>query len=91
MNVIVNKVACTLVRAKYFSQSFSSPLKKFLRAPLIAVASCVQVVLGFTGASGLLLRFIGPLTTSTTIALIGLDLFTVTYTYAEVQWGIALR
>ena len=34
INVIVNKVACTLVRAKYFSQSFSPPpLKKFLRAP----------------------------------------------------------
>jgi len=36
INVIVNKVACTLVRAKYFSQNFSPPLKKFLRAPLIA-------------------------------------------------------
>ena len=28
INVIVNKVACTLVRAKYFSQSFSPPLLK---------------------------------------------------------------
>ena len=34
INVIVNKVPCTLVRAKYFSQNFSLPLKKFLRAPL---------------------------------------------------------
>ena len=34
MNIIVNKVACTLVRAKYISQIFSSPLKKFLRPPL---------------------------------------------------------
>jgi len=27
INVIVNKVACTLVRAKYFSQNFRPPLK----------------------------------------------------------------
>jgi len=34
INVIVNKVACTLVRAKYFSQNFRPPLKKFLRVSL---------------------------------------------------------
>jgi len=28
MNAIVNKVASTLVRAKYFSQNFSPPFKK---------------------------------------------------------------
>ena len=37
INVIINKVACTLVRAKYFSQNFSAPLKKFLRAPLATI------------------------------------------------------
>jgi len=33
MNVIVNKVACTLVKVKYFSQNFSLPLEKLLCAP----------------------------------------------------------
>jgi len=31
INVIVNKVACTLVKEKYFSQNFSPPLKNSLR------------------------------------------------------------
>jgi len=36
-NVIVNKVAYTLVRAKYL-KNFSPPSQKFLRAPLLETA-----------------------------------------------------
>uniref|UniRef100_H2ZM06 Solute carrier family 23 member 2 n=1 Tax=Ciona savignyi TaxID=51511 RepID=H2ZM06_CIOSA len=56
----------------------------------IAVASCLQILLGFTGAIGFLLRFIGPLTIAPSVALIGLDLFSAAYDKASSQWGIAI-
>ena len=39
------------------------------------VASLFQTVLGFSGAVGLLLQFIGPLAVMPTITLVGLALF----------------
>lgn len=39
------------------------------------VASLFQVVIGFTGLIGFLLRFIGPLTIAPTITLVGVALF----------------
>ncbi|XP_078492590.1 solute carrier family 23 member 2-like [Ciona intestinalis] len=56
----------------------------------IAVASCLQILLGLTGAVGFLLRFIGPLTIAPAVALIGLDLFAAAYGNASSQWGIAM-
>jgi xanthine/uracil permease len=43
----------------------------------IIVASLLQVVIGATGTMAFLLRFIGPLTITPAISLIGLSLFDV--------------
>ncbi|XP_071491350.1 solute carrier family 23 member 1-like isoform X2 [Diadema antillarum] len=55
----------------------------------VIVASIVQVVIGFTGIMGLLLRYIGPLAIAPTIGLIGLSLFKSAAAQAQVHWGIA--
>ncbi|XP_057294071.1 solute carrier family 23 member 2-like isoform X2 [Hydractinia symbiolongicarpus] len=55
----------------------------------IAVASIFQVLIGFTGAVGFLLRFIGPLTVAPTVSLVGLALFNAAGDFAGHQWGIA--
>ena len=41
------------------------------------VSALFKIVIGLTGLIGVLLRFIGPLTTAPTIALIGVGLFNV--------------
>ena len=41
------------------------------------ISSLFQIVIGFTGLIGLLLRFIGPLTIAPTITLVGVALFRV--------------
>jgi len=54
------------------------------------IASVFQVVVGFSGIMGLVLRFIGPLAITPTIALIGLSLFVEAANLASVQWWISL-
>lgn len=39
------------------------------------VSSLFEIVIGFTGLIGILLRFIGPLTIAPTITLVGVALF----------------
>ena len=56
----------------------------------IMVASVVQVVIGLTGIMGFMLRFIGPLAITPTVALIGLALFQEAGKFASQQWWIAL-
>ncbi|XP_044637143.2 solute carrier family 23 member 1-like isoform X3 [Equus asinus] len=56
----------------------------------IMVASCVQILAGFTGLIGFLMRFIGPLTIAPTISLVALPLFHSAGNDAGIQWGIAL-
>ena len=46
------------------------------------VSSLFQIVIGFTGLIGFLLRFIGPLTIAPTLTLIGLALFRVAADHA---------
>ncbi|KAK7508507.1 hypothetical protein BaRGS_00000073 [Batillaria attramentaria] len=55
----------------------------------LMLASLTQVVLGSTGLLGFLLRFIGPLTITPTIALIGLSLTGVVTRLAHVHWPVA--
>ena len=55
----------------------------------IMVASVFQVVVGFTGLIGLMLRFIGPLSIAPTIALVGLSLFDSAAHFSGVHWGIS--
>jgi xanthine/uracil permease len=46
------------------------------------VSSLFQILIGFTGLVGVLLRFIGPITVAPTLALVGLSLFGVCSDYA---------
>ncbi|XP_030846221.1 solute carrier family 23 member 1-like [Strongylocentrotus purpuratus] len=55
----------------------------------IMVASLFQVLIGFTGTIGIMLRFIGPLSITPTICLIGLGLFKEAADFAAGHWGIA--
>lgn len=53
------------------------------------VASCVQMLVGFSGIIGFLMRFIGPLTIAPTISLVALPLFDSAGSNAGSHWGIA--
>ncbi|XP_067936880.1 uncharacterized protein [Watersipora subatra] len=56
----------------------------------IMIASVVEIVLGFSGLLGFLLRFIGPLVIAITITLIGLPLFPLAASFSSSQWGISI-
>ncbi|XP_044802828.1 solute carrier family 23 member 1 isoform X2 [Bubalus bubalis] len=55
----------------------------------VMVASCVQMLVGFSGLIGFLMRFIGPLTIAPTISLMALPLFDSAGDDAGIHWGIA--
>ncbi|NXC24888.1 S23A1 protein, partial [Campylorhamphus procurvoides] len=55
----------------------------------IIVASCFQILVGFSGLIGFLMRFIGPLTIAPTITLVALPLFESAGNEAGQHWGIA--
>lgn len=56
----------------------------------IAVSAMVQVVLGYTGLVGKILRFVTPLTIVPTVSLVGLTLFEHAAETASKHWGIAV-
>lgn len=56
----------------------------------IAVSALVQVVLGFTGLVGKILRYVTPLTIVPTVSLVGLTLFEHAAETASKHWGIAV-
>ncbi|XP_077122894.1 solute carrier family 23 member 1-like isoform X2 [Ranitomeya variabilis] len=56
----------------------------------IMVASCFQILVGFSGLIGFLMRFIGPLTIAPTITLIALPLFESAGNDAGTHWGISI-
>ncbi|CAL8268608.1 unnamed protein product [Merluccius merluccius] len=55
----------------------------------IMVSSVVEVAVGFLGLPGLLLGYIGPLTITPTISLIGLSVFTTAGDRASSHWGLS--
>ncbi|XP_076233301.1 solute carrier family 23 member 1 [Calliopsis andreniformis] len=55
----------------------------------IAVSALFQVVIGFGGIIGYLLKFITPLTIVPTVSLVGLSLFENAADAASQHWGIA--
>lgn len=57
----------------------------------IAVAAIFQLVIGFTGFVGKLLKIITPLTIVPTVSLVGLTLFKHAGETAAKHWGIAVR
>lgn len=56
----------------------------------IMVASLLQIVVGFSGLIGFLMRFIGPLTIAPTVSLIGLSLYDTAGEKAGSHWAIAV-
>lgn len=54
------------------------------------VSSVFQIVIGFSGVIGLVMRFIGPLVITPTLMMIGLSLFEVAADHAGAQWGMAI-
>uniref|UniRef100_A0A3P8ZSB7 Solute carrier family 23 member 2 n=1 Tax=Esox lucius TaxID=8010 RepID=A0A3P8ZSB7_ESOLU len=56
----------------------------------IIVSSLIEVSIGFLGLPGLLLKYIGPLTITPTVALIGLSGFQAAGERAGKHWGIAM-
>ncbi|XP_073506309.1 solute carrier family 23 member 1-like isoform X2 [Phyllobates terribilis] len=56
----------------------------------IMVASCFQILVGFSGLIGFLMKFIGPLTIAPTITLIALPLFEAAGNDAGTHWGISI-
>lgn len=57
----------------------------------IAVSAIFQLVIGYTGLVGKLLKIITPLTIAPTVALVGLTLFQHAAETAAKHWGIAVR
>ncbi|NXN90812.1 S23A1 protein, partial [Rhinopomastus cyanomelas] len=56
----------------------------------IVVSSLVEVVIGLLGLPGALLSYIGPLTVTPTVSLIGLSVFQAASERAGSHWGIAV-
>ncbi|KAK1210917.1 S23A1 protein, partial [Pygoscelis papua] len=56
----------------------------------IVVSSLVEVAIGLLGLPGALLSYIGPLTVTPTISLIGLSVFQAAGERAGSHWGIAV-
>lgn len=57
----------------------------------IAVSAIFQLVIGFTGFVGKLIKIISPLTIVPTVSLVGLTLFQHAGETASKHWGIAAR
>lgn len=55
----------------------------------IIISSVVELVIGFCGLPGLLLEYIGPLTITPTVSLIGLSVFTTAGDRAGSHWGLS--
>ncbi|XP_020488113.1 solute carrier family 23 member 1 isoform X2 [Labrus bergylta] len=55
----------------------------------VMVASLLQILVGFSGLIGFLMRFIGPLTIAPTVSLIGLSLYDSAGAKLGSHWGIS--
>ncbi|XP_063750588.1 solute carrier family 23 member 1 isoform X2 [Eleginops maclovinus] len=55
----------------------------------IIVSSCAELLIGLFGLPGLLLDYIGPLTITPTVSLIGLSVFTTAGERAGSHWGLS--
>uniref|UniRef100_A0A7N6AN55 Solute carrier family 23 member 1 n=1 Tax=Anabas testudineus TaxID=64144 RepID=A0A7N6AN55_ANATE len=55
----------------------------------IIVSSLVELLIGLCGLPGLLLEYIGPLTITPTVSLIGLSVFTTAGDRAGSHWGLS--
>uniref|UniRef100_A0A3Q2Q8C5 Solute carrier family 23 member 1 n=1 Tax=Fundulus heteroclitus TaxID=8078 RepID=A0A3Q2Q8C5_FUNHE len=68
----------------------SASLRVYLQIQgAIIMSSLVEVVIGLCGLPGLLLEYIGPLTITPTVSLIGLSVFTTAGDRAGSHWGLS--
>lgn len=81
------------MRSLNFLECFVSKLTDLLSHPqiqgAILVSSLIQIVIGFSGLVGFVLKYIGPLAIAPTINLIGLSLFIEAGKKSGAHWGIA--
>ena len=62
-----------------------------LQQGAIIVASLFQVLVGYLGIVGLVLKFVTPLTIAPAVTMIGLSLFSVVSdSFASTNWAISL-
>ena len=54
------------------------------------IGSVFEIVVGFSGFMGLILKIVGPLTVAPTVTLIGMSLYPVASNKTSEQWWIAL-
>ncbi|KAJ8025157.1 Solute carrier family 23 member 2 [Holothuria leucospilota] len=79
------------MRAEFWRSRMRLLQGAILIASLVEVFQlCPQVIIGFTGLIGFLLRFIGPLTIAPTLCLIGLSLFQTAAFFAGGNWLLAM-
>lgn len=67
-----------------------APLRALQIQGAIVVSSLVEVVIGLLGLPGALLSYIGPLTVTPTVSLIGLSVFQAAGDRAGSHWGISV-
>lgn len=53
------------------------------------VASAFEIIVGFSGILGYIMKYIGPLVIAPTLMMIGIPLFKLSAENAGSQWGIA--
>ncbi|XP_040147329.1 solute carrier family 23 member 1 isoform X3 [Ictidomys tridecemlineatus] len=75
------------VSSPEFTEEWQKRIRELQGA--IMVASCIQIMVGFSGLIGFLMRFIGPLTIAPTISLLALPLFDPVGNDAGIHWGIS--
>ncbi|XP_021566409.1 solute carrier family 23 member 1-like [Carlito syrichta] len=75
------------ISSPLFTEEWQKRIRELQGA--IMVASCVQMLVGFSGLIGFLLRFIGPLTIAPAISLVALPLFNLVGDSAGIHWGIS--
>ncbi|KAJ8306935.1 hypothetical protein KUTeg_015019 [Tegillarca granosa] len=56
----------------------------------LMLAALFEVIIGASGLIGHILRFIGPITISVTLTLMGFSLYEVPLMYARSHWGVSL-
>ena len=66
------------------------PYHFFQASGSLALASIFHVLLGATGVIGFIVRFIGPLTVTPTVGMIGIMLYDAINMNAKYNWGIAI-
>ena len=67
------------------------PSSAYYKQGAIIVASLFQVLIGYLGVVGLVLKFVTPLTIAPAVTMIGLSLFSVVSdAFASTNWAISL-